>query len=591
MRILFFFFIGFLSFFYISEIVRRLIKEFLYSLIGLILIVAGLLTGFLGGIILPGGLNVLTAFFLIGAGLGTIIHHLLSRKFFFFRGAETGFVLKHENGFERFLEILPGSLTWLALTSPIWLSFALPYAVAYLILIADVYWLLTAFRIAVLILVGYKKMEGAKKQNWQKILQKDFPKTWSKYYHLILLPTYKEALYILEPTISAITSSSYPNDKIFLAVGFEERDDPEKIEQTRKYLKKIEKKIAGVFTTIHPYNLPGEVAGQGSNKNCMIKYIVPQLQKRGIKSEDVFVTTLDADFVIHPQFLAGALHKYLSLPLGEQDKRSFTGVFLYHNNYWQTPTPMRLMASGTSFWQLAEMVGSDKYMNYSSMSISLSALLDIGLWIPDKINDDSGFYWKAYFHFNGDYKVIPHFLPISGDAVQDTTLLKTFQNQYFQIKRWAYGVEHIPFIVKQYFTKEIDFWDKTDRVLFKIWGDLKWGFLAIFVTFGSLLIPLVNPSFKTSALSVNLPIVSSWILTATFFGLFATIFVHEKIVPKRPTNWSLFKRIWSYIQWLLIPLIIVTISSLPAIDAQTSLMFGKKLEFRVTNKARLLEKS
>lgn len=591
MRIILVFFIGFLSFFYISEIIKRLINEVRYSIIGLIFIIFGALTGFLGAGFLPAGLNVLTAFFLIGAGLGIVSHHLLSRKFILFRKVETEFVLKHENGFERFLEILPGSLTWLALTSPIWLSFTLPYAVAYLILIADVYWLLTAFRIAILILIGYKKMEWAKKQEWQKALQTDFPGKWQKYYHLILIPTYKEALYIIQPTIEAIIRSGYPKDKIFIAVGFEERDDENKIKQTKQYLKKIQNKIAGVFSTIHPYNLPGEVAGQGSNKNWMIKHIVPQLQKKGIKIEDIFVTTLDADFCIHPQFLAGALHKYLSLSQTQRDKRTFTGVFLYHNNYWQTPTPMRLMATGTSFWQLAEMVGSDKYMNYSSMSISLKALLDIGLWIPDKVNDDNGFYWKAYFHFNGDYKVIPHFLPISADAVQDTTLLKTFQNQYLQIKRWAYGVEHIPFIIKQYFTKEIDFWDKTDRVLFKIWGDLKWGFLAIFVTFGSLIVPLVNPEFRASVLSVNLPIVSSWILTITFFGLFATIFVHEKTAPSRPKNWSVFKIIWSYIQWLLIPLILITISSLPAIDAQTSLMFGKKLEFRVTNKARLLEKA
>ena len=585
-----FFFIGFLSFFYLSEIIKRLINEARYSIIGLVFIILGALTGFFGGSFLPEGLNILTAFFLIGAGIGIMSHHLLSRRFILFRKLETDFVLKHESGFERFLEILPGSLTWLALTSPIWLSFSLPYAVAYLILIADVYWLLTAFRIASLILVGYRKMEWAKKQNWQESLQKNFPETWEKYYHLILIPTYKEALYILQPTIDAILSCSYPKNKIFIAVGFEERDDPEKIQSTKRYLEKIQKKVAGVFTTIHPYGLPGEVAGQGSNKNCMIKHIAPQLQKKGIKTSDVFVTTLDADFVVSPQFLAGALHKYLSLPEIERDKRTFTGVFLYHNNYWQTPTPMRLMATGTSFWQLAEMVGSDKYMNYSSMSISLKALLDIGLWIPDKVNDDNGFYWKAYFHFNGDYKVIPHFLPISADAVQDTTLLKTFQNQYLQIRRWAYGVEHIPFIIKQYFTKEIDFWDKTDKVLFKIWGDLKWGFLAIFVTFGSLLVPLVNPDFKESVMSVNLPIVSSWILTITFFALFATIFIHERVVPKRPQNWSIFKIIWSYIQWLLIPLIIITISSLPAIDAQTSLMFGKKLEFRVTNKARLLKK-
>lgn len=590
MRILLVFFIGFLSFFYLSEILSRLTRGFHYSVGGLILALIGL-TGLIRqiGLNFEEGINVLISFFLIGSGIGLIIHHLLSQRFIFFERLEREFVLRHENAFERFLEILPGTFTWLALTSPIWLSFTLPYAVAYLILIADVYWLLSALRIGILILIGYKKMEYAKKQNWLKLLQTAYPKDFNRFYHLILIPTYKEALYILTPTFNAILNSDYPKNKILLAVGFEERDDPKKIKETIRYLKRIEKKIGKVFTTIHPYGLPGEVAGQGSNKNWMIAHIVPQLNQKGINVDDVFVTTLDADFSIHPQFLAGALHKYLSSPQNQRDKRTFTGVFLYHNNYWQTPTPMRLMAAGTSFWQLAEMVGSDKYMNYSSMSISLKSLLDIGGWIPDKVNDDNGFYWKAYFHFNGDYKVIPHFLPISGDAVQDATLLKTFQNQYLQIKRWAYGVEHIPFIIKQYFTKEIDFWDKTDKVLFKLWGDLKWGFLALFVTFGSLLIPLVNPKFKTSVLSVNLPIVSSWILTAAFFGLFATIFVHEKVVPKRPTNWSVFKRIWSYIQWLLVPIILITISSLPAIDAQTSLMFGKRLEFRVTNKTRLLK--
>ncbi len=591
MRILLVFFIGFLSFFYFSEILSRVTKGMRYSFLGIIFALTGLITGFLGQSYLSGGLNVLVAFLLVGAGLGLIIHHLLSQRFLFFEKSEKEFVLKHENGFERFLEIVPGSLTWIALTSPIWLSFTLPYAVAYLILIADVYWLLTAFRIAILILMGYKKMEWARNQNWQKLLQSDFPDDAKRYYQLILIPTYKEALYILEPTFNAIVNCSYPRNKILIAVGFEERDDPQKIQETKSYLKKIEGQVAGIFTTVHPYGLPGEVAGQGSNKNWMINHLVPELERKGIKIEDVFITTLDADFVIHPEFLSGALHKYLSLPATERDKRTFTGVFLYHNNYWQTPTPMRLMATGTSLWQLAEMVGSDKYMNYSSMSLSLKALLDIGLWIPDKVNDDNGFYWKAYFHFNGDYKVVPHFLPLSADAVQDTTLLKTFQNQYLQIKRWAYGVEHIPFIVKQYFTKEIDFWDKTDKVLFKIWGDLKWGFLAIFVTFGSLLIPIINPGFKTSVLSVNLPVVSSWILTTTFLGLFATIFVHEKIAPKRPASWSFLTRIWSYVQWLLIPLILITISSLPAIDAQTSLMFGRKLEFRVTNKTRLLEKA
>src|SRR3989344_6687008 len=265
MRFLLFFFIGFLSFFYISEIIQRLISTFRYSLLGLGFILVGFLVGFFGSSFLEGGLNVLTASFFIGSGLGVISHHLLSKKFILFKNFEKEFVLRHETKFERFLEILPGALTWLALTSPIWLSFTLPYAVAYLILIADVYWLLSALRISILILIGYKKMEYAKKQNWLNLLKTGFPKDFKKYYHLILIPTYKEALYILTPTFNAITTSDYPKDKIFLAIGFEQRDDPKKIRQTLKHLKKIEGKVAGIFTTIHPYNLTGEVAGQGSN--------------------------------------------------------------------------------------------------------------------------------------------------------------------------------------------------------------------------------------------------------------------------------------------------------------------------------------
>ena len=294
--------------------------------------------------------------------------------------------------------------------------------------------------------------------------------------------------------------------------------------------------------------------------------------------------------MIHPQFLAGALHKYLSTPSQIRYKRSFTGAFLYHNNYWQCPAPMRLVSTGTAFWQLAEMVGSDKYINFSSLSMNMKSLLDIGLWIPDKVNDDSGFYWKAYYHFKGDYKVIPHYMPISADTVLDVNLLKTFENQYLQLKRWSYGVEHVPYIIRKYFTsKELDFWDKTDKLLFILWSYFKWGTLALFVTFAGLFIPLINPNYSQSVVAYKLPVISSWILTGAFIGLFMTIFVHEKTAPPRPAKWSLLQRIWSYIQWALIPIILVTITSIPAIDAQTRLMLGKYLEYRTTNKARLKE--
>lgn len=586
MRFLLTLLIGLLSFFYLSAALRQLFKQRVHSIFGLFLILIGIISSFLGDSYLTSPLNILAAFFLIGGGLGIISYHLLSESYILSERLEKNFILKHENFFERFLEILPGALTWLALTSPIWLSFTLPFAVAYLIIIADIYWLFNSVKIAILIYIGYRKVEFVKKQNWPEMLKHDFPKEWENYYHLIVLPTYKEPLEVLAPAFEAIINSKYDREKIFLAVGFEAWADQNQVKQIIKHLERYRDKIGGMFITIHELQ-PGEVKGPGTNRNWMVKNAIREFAKLGIKEERILVTTLDADFVIDKQFFAGALHKYLSTPFEKRDKCSYTGAIFYYNNYWQVPAPMRLIATGTAFWQLAEMVGSDKYINYSSMSINLKSLSEVGLWIPDKVNDDSGFYWKAYYHFNGEYKVIPHFLPINGDAVLDITLPKTFQNQYLQLKRWAYGVEHIPFIIRRYFErKDLDFWDKTDKLLFVIWANLKWGTLALFVSFGGLLIPLFNPNFSESVVAHNLSVVSSWILTLAFFGLAATIYVHERTAPKRPPGWSILQKTWSYIQWALIPIIIVTIATLPAIDAQTSLMFGRYLEYRVTTKAR-----
>lgn len=588
MRIIITLVLSFLSFFLTGDIISRVAKRFVYSYPGLLMCVLGFISIFFGKYLLDEPLDIFLAFTLIGAGLGLTTHHILYKGFLFSRTAEHKFINKHERAIDRWLEKIPGIITWLALTSPFWLGLLLPFAVAYLIIIASFYWLFSSIKIAISIYIGYNRFSWAAKQLWLERLKQDFPNEWNKYYHLLVVPTYKESFEVLKPGFDAVVNLNYPKERIFLAVGFEERANPEVTQaNTIKYLKDLSKKIGGVFITIHPSGLPGEINGPGTNRNWVVRSAAKEFQNKGINPEKVIVTTLDADFVIHHEFLSGALHKYLSLPKEVRQKRSLTGVFLYYNNYWQTPTPMRLMAIGTSFWQLAEMVASDKYQHFSSFSINMKSLLDVGLWIPDKVNDDSGFYWKAYYHFAGNYKIIPHYLPIYADAVLDTTLAKTFVNQYQQLKRWAYGIEHFPFVVKNFFRRsDIDFWNKTDKLTFTLWANLKWTALALFINFAGLIIGVVNPQYNQSVISINLPVVSSWILTAAFLGLSATIYVHEKTVPQRPKYWSLPQKVWSYLQWLFVPLVLITIATIPAIDAQTTLMFGRHLEYRTTNKAR-----
>jgi hypothetical protein len=63
------------------------------------------------------------------------------------------------------------------------------------------------------------------------------------------------------------------------------------------------------------------------------------------------------------------------------------------------------------------------------------------------------------------------------------------------------------------------------------------------------------------------------------------IYVEDRICPPRPASWGLWQRLVTRLQWLLLPLVGLVFSNLPALDAQTRLMTGRYLEYRVTEKA------
>jgi len=75
------------------------------------------------------------------------------------------------------------------------------------------------------------------------------------------------------------------------------------------------------------------------------------------------------------------------------------------------------------------------------------------------------------------------------------------------------------------------------------------------------------------------------LLTGAFCCLLILIYVEDQIAPERPPEWGRGMRVMSRIQWLFLPVIGLIFSNLPALDAQTRLMTGRYLEYRVTEKA------
>jgi hypothetical protein len=71
-------------------------------------------------------------------------------------------------------------------------------------------------------------------------------------------------------------------------------------------------------------------------------------------------------------------------------------------------------------------------------------------------------------------------------------------------------------------------------------------------------------------------------------SLITSVILSIYMLPKSPLVHPVLKRIGYAFQWLLVPLTLLFLSALPALDAQTRLLFGRYMTFWVTDKKRKL---
>ena len=93
--------------------------------------------------------------------------------------------------------------------------------------------------------------------------------------------------------------------------------------------------------------------------------------------------------------------------------------------------------------------------------------------------------------------------------------------------------------------------------------------------------------FNETLLSYNLPQITRLIMTLAMVGLIFTAIIATNLLPPRPPNYGRFKYVWMVLQWVLFPVNMIIFGSVPALDSQTRLMFGKYLGFWNTPKSRI----
>ena len=363
----------------------------------------------------------------------------------------------------------------------------------------------------------------------------------------------------------------------------EKKEPKEDRAQKVKQLKaKFQGVFANLFVTIHEL-ASGEVVGKASNERHAALWVKKRFIKAGVDTNYLTVTSCDADHKYHPQHFACLTFKFLDNP--KRYNYFWQPAVMFYNNIWELPAITRVPNTLSSIWNLSLLPRKDRLINAQNYSLSFKLLDDVDYWDPDKIPEDWGIFFKAYYKKRGQVEVDPIYLPLHADAPQSTSFFKTLKNQYEQYKRWAWGVSDDPWIIKNYLlTPGVPFWDKTMRLMFAIWAHFMWPVNWFIITLGLTIPSLLNPGFARTALGYTVPRLSSFVLTVALLFLLVMIIIDNIYKPKRPKEFPLWRALLVPFEFVLMPIAGFLFSALPGLDAHTRLMLGKYLEYRVTER-------
>lgn len=522
----------------------------------------------------------------------------------------------------RFFEMLPALLSYGAFILLFVLSFFSPLLAAIYLMLIITTVLVKACGIAVHMISGQKRLDGAQKLDWARRLQElehpkvanakrynkhskefgyvehrenlrlmaaaeegAFPRP-SELYNAVIIAAYNETLEVLEPTIQSVADTHYNNEQLIVVLAYEERGGLSMEAVAKALNKKFQHTFKAFHIVKHPKDLPDEVVGKGGNITFAGKWLQGWVESQDIPFKDVIVTTLDSDNRPHQTYFDYVTYEYIV----HEDRKhlSYQPVSLFLNNIWDAPAPMRVVATGNSFWNIISSMRPHTLRNFASHSQPLDALVEMNFWSTRTIVEDGHQYWRSYFYFGGNYSVTPIYVPIYQDAVLSDTYTRTLKAQFVQLRRWAYGASDVAYVATRVLpaSRNVPFWAGFVRLARLLDGHITLASISLLVAFGGWVPLFVNSEAAHSIAAHQLPDVVSIMQRIALLGLVVTIFLSFKMLPPRPARYKRHRTVGMLLQWVLMPVTAIVYSTASALYSQTRLLFGRYLDkFDVTEKA------
>jgi hypothetical protein len=483
----------------------------------------------------------------------------------------------------RTLECLPAAIALFVISSLVWGPIFAPVPFAVCILSFHAYWTWRAHMTGIHAFKGFRLLRKHEKIDWRARYDEHAAEgkealPWEQVRHIVIIPNYTESAEKLRMCLDALCATEMPS-QIVAVLAMEEREGRNARIKAEQLQREYSGRLGRVLATFHPWGIPGEAAGKSSNENWAARRATEQLIDRDGGDLDLFtITSCDVDTVVDKRYFSCLTYNFATHPA--RYRRFWQGPIFYYNNIWHVPAPARLPHALAGLNHLGRLSRGFMRISFpqSTYSLSLRMAHDVGYWDPDIIPEDWHMFLKCYYKLGADIDVETMYTPVYMDGIRSKTYMRTFVNYFEQARRHAWGCTDIPYAASMALDSNgMSRWHRVRRLWALCESHFLWSTQWFLVTLGRFL-PVILTAIGIAAMPDWFTPISRWLLAPCAGPLLLLIFLDARLRPRRPYPFQ-------YAQWFAMAGITFFSSALPALDAQVRLAIGKRMEYKVTEKA------
>ncbi|OJJ49028.1 hypothetical protein ASPZODRAFT_13765 [Penicilliopsis zonata CBS 506.65] len=274
--------------------------------------------------------------------------------------------------------------------------------------------------------------------------------------HAIILPNYCEDHHTLRTTLNVLASHPRASTQYEIYLAMEQKEQGA-AEKAAMLVSAFEKAFHRIYTTFHPANLQGEIAGKSSNVSFAASRVV-EVHRMELNTNtcDVIITVMDSDTHLSQDYFTEIRRLHFE-HLAEADRSFYSCPIIFDRNSHETPILVRCADLLWGFAGLSTMYpGAPISIPTSVYSLPLTLAEKVGGWDsdPTAIGEDMHMLLKCYFGTMGNIISRTVFIPasqcnISSDRARGwRRTLDTCNARYKQALRHMWGALDTGFAIR-----------------------------------------------------------------------------------------------------------------------------------------------